>query len=347
MPWVNDKTQEDFKNQLLQNGDIIIADAAEDYTVGKVVEITGITDNYAVAGLHTMVARPDEKFSEYFLGFYLNSDSYQKQLIPLMQGVKVLSLNKTNMLKTDIKIPPECSEQSKIAALFSNLDNTITLHQRKLELLKELKQAYLQNLFPENGEKNPRIRFSDFTEDWEQRKLDYFVEDYIEKTVIQNQHPVLTSSQQRGIIFQEEYFANRQVTTENNVGYFVLPRGCFTFRSRTDNGVFRFNRNDIVDKGIISYFYPVFKIQNGSSNFFLKHLNHSIKKEVSLQAEGTGQRVLSLKKFKAIKINVPVIDEQAKIGNLFEIMDETIAFYQRKLESMQNIKKSLLQKMFI
>ena len=194
--------------------------------------------------------------------------------------------------------------------------------------------------------KSPHIRFAGFTDDWEQRKLEYFVDDYLEKTTVENQYPVLTSSQKQGIVLQEEYFANRQVTTEKNIGYFILPRGYFTFRSRTDNGIFAFNRNDIVDYGIISYFYPVFSIKNGDSNFFLQFLNYSIRRDVNLAAEGTGQRVLSLKKFKGIKIVVPTIDEQQKIGECFYNLDNLITLHQRKLDLLKVTKKSMLQKMF-
>ncbi|WP_242271292.1 restriction endonuclease subunit S [Bacillus cereus group sp. BfR-BA-01310] len=194
--------------------------------------------------------------------------------------------------------------------------------------------------------KSPQIRFAGFTDAWEQRKLGEFIQDYVEKTIVQNQYPVLTSSQKRGIVYQEEYFADRQVTTQNNIGYFVLPRGYFTFRSRSDNGIFKFNRNDLIDKGIISYFYPVFRISNGNSDFFLNMLNSTIKKQVALEAEGTGQRVLSLKKFKNINVVIPEIQEQTQIGNFFKQLVDTITLHQRKLELLKDTKKSLLQKMF-
>ncbi|WP_322912368.1 restriction endonuclease subunit S, partial [Pasteurella multocida] len=169
---------------------------------------------------------------------------------------------------------------------------------------------------------------STITDAWEQRKLGIFIQDYIEKTTVQNQYPVLTSSQKQGIVLQEDYFADRQITNENNIGYFVLPKGFFTYRSRSDNGIFRFNRNDLIDKGIISYFYPVFEIINGDSNFFLYLLNSTIDKQVALEAEGTGQRVLSLKKFKKINIIVPNSKEQQKIGSFFTALDRLITTHQ-------------------
>ena len=195
-------------------------------------------------------------------------------------------------------------------------------------------------------DKQPEIRFPGFTEDWEQRKLGDFVVDYVEKTSVQNQFPMLTSSQQKGIVLQEDYFANRQVTTENNIGYFVLPRGYFTFRSRSDNDVFVFNRNDIIDRGIISYFYPVFTLKSADSDFFLRRINNGIRRQLSIQAEGTGQHVLSLKKFKNIVAMFPSEEEQQKIGSFFKRLDDTIALHQRKLDLLKETKKGFLQKMF-
>ncbi|EAE1081377.1 restriction endonuclease subunit S, partial [Listeria monocytogenes] len=181
---------------------------------------------------------------------------------------------------------------------------------------------------------------------WEQRKLGDLVVDYVEKTSVQNQFPMLTSSQQKGIVLQEDYFANRQVTTENNIGYFVLPRGYFTFRSRSDNDVFVFNRNDIIDRGIISYFYPVFTLKSADSDFFLRRINNGIQRQLSIQAEGTGQHVLSLKKFKNIVAMFPSEGEQKKIGSFFKQLDDTIALHQRKLDTLKQMKKGLLQQMF-
>ena len=242
---------------------------------------------------------------------------------------------------------PVIEEQQKLGNFFRTLDDTITLHKRKLNGLKELKRGYLQLMFPQVGERVPRMRFAGFTGDWQVRQLGEHIDDYIEKTTIQNQYPVLTSSQQQGIVFQENYFANRQVTTENNIGYFVLPRGYFTYRSRSDNGVFKINRNDIIGKGIISYFYPVFKIKDGDSDFFLQLFDSSLDKQIAIEAEGTGQRVLSLRKFKGIEVITPEIKEQITIGNFFRNIDEQIAVQQQKLDKMKQLKAAYLKKLFV
>ena len=249
--------------------------------------------------------------------------------------------------KTKFAMPHSVDEQAAIGAYFEHLDTLITLHQRKYEKLVNIKKSMLDKMFPKNGASVPEIRFKGFTDPWEQRKVGTLIEDYTEKTVTQNQYPVLTSSQQQGIVLQEDYFADRQVTTDNNVGYYVLPKGYFTYRSRSDTDVFVFNRNNIVDKGIISYYYPVFAPKSCDSNFLLRRLNHGIKKQLSMAAEGTGQKVLAHAKFKNMVVDVPSQSEQEKIGTILEELDTLITLHQRKLEKLQNIKKSCLEKMFV
>ena len=131
LPFITGRSKDDFKGALLQNGDIIIADTAEDETTGKVCEIVNIQDKDVVAGLHTMVCRPKNKTAEGYFGYYMNSSSYHHQLLPLMQGIKVLSLSKTNVQKTTVKYPKDKAEQQKIADCFRRIDTLITLHQRE------------------------------------------------------------------------------------------------------------------------------------------------------------------------------------------------------------------------
>ena len=129
LPFLTGKKKADYKSSFVQNGDVIFADTAEDETVGKVSEIQGITDDSIVSGLHTFACRPTTKFAPCFLGHYLNSDSYHNQILKIMQGIKVLSISKSNLAKTDMAFPTSQEEQNKIAYVFNNLDNTITLHQ--------------------------------------------------------------------------------------------------------------------------------------------------------------------------------------------------------------------------
>ena len=123
---------DDFVSQdeLLENGDIVIADTAEDYTTGKTIEIVDST-NKIVAGLHTMAFRPNTKFASGYLGYYFNSIPYRKQLIKYIQGIKVLSISKSNINKSSLTFTPNYDEQLLISKLLSNVEKLITLHQRK------------------------------------------------------------------------------------------------------------------------------------------------------------------------------------------------------------------------
>ena len=136
IPRIPHRCREDFNGALLQDGDIIIADTAEDETTGKACEISNLQGSVIVSGLHTMVCRPRNRMALGYLGYYLNSNAYHHQLLPLMQGIKVLSLSRSNIQKTSVSYPTAVKEQQHIAYYFSQLDNLITLHQRKPFLMK-------------------------------------------------------------------------------------------------------------------------------------------------------------------------------------------------------------------
>ena len=147
IPRIPHRCREDFNGALLQDGDVIIADTAEDETTGKACEIGNLQGSAIVSGLHTMVCRPRNRMALGYLGYYLNSNAYHYQLLPLMQGIKVLSLSRSNIQKTSVSYPSAMKEQQLIASYFSQLDNLITLHQRELEKLKNLKKACLEKMF--------------------------------------------------------------------------------------------------------------------------------------------------------------------------------------------------------
>ena len=132
LPMISDESVlSKYKSSFLQNGDVIVADTAEDSTVGKCSEIVGLNDEVVLSGLHTIPYRPIEKFASGYLGYYLNSSAYHNHLIPLMQGIKVTSISKSAMQDTDIVYPKSVEEQGKIGDYFQSLDHLITLHQRE------------------------------------------------------------------------------------------------------------------------------------------------------------------------------------------------------------------------
>ena len=147
IPRIPHRCRADFNGALLQDGDVIIADTAEDETTGKACEIGNLQGSAIVSGLHTMVCRPRNRMALGYLGYYLNSNAYHHQLLPLMQGIKVLSLSRSNIQKTSVSYPIAVKEQQLIAYYFSQLDNLITLHQRELEKLQNIKKSMLEKMF--------------------------------------------------------------------------------------------------------------------------------------------------------------------------------------------------------
>ncbi len=136
-----------LRSSKLQNGDVIIADAAEDETVGKCTELVNVGDEMVLSGLHTIPVRPTLYFASGYLGYFMNSPSYHTQLLRLMQGTKVSSISKTAIKDTAIFYPIDSVEQFKISDLFQRLDRIITLNQRELEKLKNIKKAMLEKMF--------------------------------------------------------------------------------------------------------------------------------------------------------------------------------------------------------
>ena len=148
LPYLNDSNvAAKYSNSLLQDGDIIIADTAEDDMVGKCTEIVDSEGVELLAGLHTIPCRPKQKYASKFLGYYMNSGAYHNQLLPLIQGIKVSSISKGALQETKLTFPASLEEQTKIGECFANLDNLIALHQRKSDALKNLKKGMLQKMF--------------------------------------------------------------------------------------------------------------------------------------------------------------------------------------------------------
>ncbi len=153
LPFITDGTVVDkYKASFLQDGDIIIADTAEDSTVGKCTEIAGSEGMTVISGLHTMPCRPKEKFAPKYLGYYMNSVAYHTQLIPLMQGIKVTSISKSAMQNTELVYPSSTDEQAKIGAYFGQLDTLITLHQRKQKCMKNALKYIEIQIFIRKGD---------------------------------------------------------------------------------------------------------------------------------------------------------------------------------------------------
>lgn len=192
----------------------------------------------------------------------------------------------------------------------------------------------------------PTIRFEEYTDDWEQRKLGEIITEYKETVDSECTLPILTSSKTEGVILQEEHFGRKQ--QHDITGYNILPRNYCTYRNRSDGVDFTFNINKCCDKGIISKFYPVFSGKNSDVFFLSLVLNNSdeVVREIAYTCTGTGQKVLSFLDLQKMKVRVPSYDEQKEIAAYFENLDHLITLHHRKCEETKKLKKFMLQKMF-
>lgn len=190
----------------------------------------------------------------------------------------------------------------------------------------------------------PSLRFPEFRGEWTHRPLSAFIEEYREASTHRDQYEVLTSSR-FGLVKQRDYFDNDRIIERDNTGFNVIPPSFITYRSRSDNRSFYFNRNDLGIKGIVSVYYPVFRIRNGSDNFFINLLTCK-SRYIGRFSVGTSQTVLSLNELRRIKLAVPEIDEQKKISDFLGTVDERIKLLQRRLTALAQYKTGMTQRLF-
>ena len=181
--------------------------------------------------------------------------------------------------------------------------------------------------------------------EWTETELGKIIEFYEEKSKTDNEYPVLTSARS-GLVLQTDYF-DGQVTREENTGYNIIPYGYVTYRSRSDDGRFTFNQNKIIEKGIVSCFYPVFRVIDtvASTDFVLCYLNNYLGRQIVKEIVGTSQLVLSEKKLSALSIPCPDFSEQQKIAEILSTYDRVIDLKQQLLAEKRKQKQWLMQKL--
>ncbi|WP_227872531.1 restriction endonuclease subunit S [Jeotgalibaca ciconiae] len=336
----------------LQKGDLILADASEDYqgiaTPSIIIEDMAFQ---IVAGLHTIAIRPIEVDSIY-LYYLINTQTFRRHGYRVGTGMKVFGISVKNIMNFTTLFP-SYEEQVKTGSLLLRIEKTIALHQRKLETLKQLKKGFLQKLFPKNQENVPEIRFANFQAEWEQRKLDEISDKVTEKNINNEFTETLTNSAEYGIINQREFF-DKDISNKKNLnGYYVVRKDDFVYNPRISNyaPVGPIKRNKLGRTGVMSPLYYIFRTHNIDKTFLEYYFDTTIwHRFMKLQGD-SGARAdrFAIKDsvFKTMPIPSPSIEEQEKIGCIFKVIDDTVALHQKKLEQLQLLKSGLLQKMFI
>ena len=337
------------KGSLLQDGDIIMVDTAEDETVGKCTEISSLQGFPTISGLHTIPIRAKSKFAPGYLGYYFNSSQYHDQLYPLMQGIKVTSVSKGAIQTTQVAYPPELSEQAKIGQFFIQLDQLITLHQLKLSKYKDIRTSLLQEMFCPGSSQNPDIRFSEYAGKWERMPLNRVLTPYTDylPTPTDGYTRLGIRSHMKGTFY--EYVAPSKQLGEKRLQR--VKRDNFIV-----NIVFAWEHAIAVtteeDEGkLVSHRFPQFSFNAGMHpRFFHYALNDERFRHHLWLASPSGagrNKTLRIDEMLEYELRVPGYEEQKKIADFLTSLDELIELYDYRITKLQNIKAACLQGMFV
>ena len=333
LPFITDDTVlPKFAGSILREGDVIFADTAEDEAAGKCVELRKLPKEPTISGLHTIPARPRFFFGTGYLGHYLNSDAYHRQLLPLMQGIKVISVSKAALQDTQVRFPG-LSEQAAIGAALSEIDNLITLHQRKYDKLVIFKKSMLEKMFPKDGESVPEIRFAGFTDPWEQRELVDIAE------IVGGGTPDTNNSNywDGDIDWYAPAELGNNIYAESSTRKITQAGfdSCSTKMLPADKTILFTSRAGIGNTAILRHsactnqgFQSL--VIGDADVYFVYSMSERIKKWAEEKASGSTFLEISGRQLETMPVNLPSLVEQQAIGSFFSHLDDLITLHQRK-----------------
>ena len=317
-------------------------------------------DRYEMGVLSTLyiVFKPTDIDSD-FLSKYYDGDNWHKEVSKhAAEGARnhgLLNIAASDFFETKLIIPLSKSEQKQIGVLFKNLDNLITLHQRKLELLKVTKKSMLQKMFPKDGESVPEIRFAGFTDAWEQRKLSVIAdltsskrvhaEDYVESGIPFYRGKEISELREHKqvsevlYITEEKYEKISKLYGSPKLGDLLITAvGTIGNTWVVDNLPFYFKDGNLI-------WFKNIKCNSKYLDFVLSSTDGQ--KKIMDSAIGSNQKALTMVKLNELHFMFPKEAEQEKLAEYFSNLDNLITLHQRKLDLLKDLKKSMLQQMFI
>lgn len=340
----------------LQRGDILFTTSSEtpnevgyaSVILNSPAELTYLNSfcfSFRPENLDTLL--PD--FSRYLF----HSPIYRKAISVLAQGSTRYNISKGSFL--NLKLPlPTPTEQQKIASCLSSLDELLTAHNDKLETLKIYKKGFMQNLFPQEGEKVPKLRFKEFEkdDDWFEKRLSNLAKKVIKKNSSGIVKTVFTNSAVSGIVNQRDYF-DRDIANKNNLeNYYIVEDGDYVYNPRISEHapVGPISKNKTNKTGVMSPLYTVFRFNEDKNDFYeyyfhSSHWHFSIKK-----ASNSGARFDRMSITASDFMNILVLctnpREQQKIADTLSSLDDLIKEQSNKIEQLKLHKKGLMQGLF-
>jgi len=331
----------------ITNGSILIT---KDGTLGKVAYVQGLTMPATLnAGVFNVEVKDESEVYGKYLFQYLKAPYLMDYVGQKATGGTIKHLNQNILVDFPVDLPNK-KEQARIGEFLATIDNLIALHQRKLLKLKNVKKAMLDKMFPKHGCHVPEIRFAGFTDAWEQRKVGELLTERNEQAPMSEDYPLMAFIANEGVAPKgERYDRSSLVSDTENKPYKRTEFGDFIYSSNNlETGSIGLNK---YGNASISPVYSIFKPTGIADSDFLGRrlvrkdfINAMVKWR---QGVIYGQWRIHESDFTKIEIPVPSVDEQRKIGAVLDTLDNLITLHQRKLEKLENIKKALLERMFV
>ena len=316
-------------------------------------------DRYEKGVLSTLyiVFKPKNINSDYLLSYY-DTDKWYKQVSEIAaEGARnhgLLNIAPNDFFQTTFYAPKSENEQQKIGTMLLKIDSLIQAKTQKLESLKSVKKSLLQKCFPKAGEKVPEMRFAGFSGDWEEKKLEEIATKVIDKNFDLSVQEVFTNSAEFGVISQRDFFDHDIANTANIDGYYVIQNEDFVYNPRISvtAPVGPINRNNLGRKGIMSPLYTIFRTKNINTLYLEWYFKTECWHDFMYLNGDSGARFDRFSIKDIVFFEMPIlfpasVAEQQKIGQFFSKYDSLISAQQKEIDKLKDIKKSLLQKMFI
>lgn len=353
--WINNFESAD-DDLFLNRKEFAIIDADMDASLPKIGKVLlNATNNKFLLAAHIRKIKVDVQVDSIFAYALMRTTELVERLKLEANGSISKRLLDKNVYKQKVYLPIHLEEQQQIGEFFWTLEETITLHQRKLDLLKEQKKGYLQKMFPKNGAKVPELRFAGFADDWEERKLgdlatsfEYGLNASAKSFDGTHKYIRITDIDDSSRKFNSQSLTSPDIDLSSADNY-KLKNGDILF-ARTGASVGKSYIYADSD-GLVYYagFLIRARIKSGvDSNFVFQHtLTSSYENFIRVTSQRSGQPGVNAKEYSTFEISVPSYEEQRKIGSFFKQLDDTITLHQRKLDLLKEQKKGFLQKMFI
>ena len=339
--YVNNKV---VTSEHVQEGDIIVVVRnGSRALIGKHAQIKASMPNTVIGAFMSGIRSKHSSF----VNALLDTSAFENEIAKNM-GATINQITGYMFSKMEFMIPSD-NEQQKIGDYFHNLDHLITLHQRKCEQTKKFKKFMLQKMFPQDGANVPEIRFSGFTDAWEQRKFDDFVKNIAKKNKDNLDLVPYAVTNDRGFIAQKDAHDDfGYMSNVDRTAYNIVPPNSFAYNPARIN-VGSLGYYEGAENVIVSSLYEVFQTEECIDDKFLLHWFKSdqFPKWIEKLQEGSVRLYFYFDKLIQCQMFLPSLEEQKQISAYLDSLDNLITLHQRKYEELQKIKKFMLQNLFV